>query len=58
MNKPLYNWLDKQEGLKVGSSISNIAKELRRQGFTPQKLTDNKGERFVGWSKEKIRQVK
>jgi ribosome recycling factor len=32
MNKALYNWLDKVEGKKVGSTVKNITAEKRRQG--------------------------
>lgn len=31
MNKPLYNWLDKVEGKKIGTTIKNINKEKVRQ---------------------------
>jgi len=31
MNKHLNNWLDKVEGLQVGTTNRNIRKEVRRQ---------------------------
>jgi len=37
MNKDLFNWLDKVEGLEEGTTVKNIEKELNIQG----KQTDN-----------------
>lgn len=36
MNTSLYNWLDKVEGKKVGTTIKNINKERVRQGYKPK----------------------
>ena len=33
MNIHLYNWLDKVEGLPVGTTVKNIKKEFKRQGY-------------------------
>lgn len=38
MNKALYNWLDKVEGKKVGSTVKNIEKERKIRGY--KKSTD------------------
>lgn len=37
MNKALYNWLDKVEGKKVGTTVKNINKERKFQGYKTSK---------------------
>ena len=32
-NKAMWDWMDKAEGKKVGSSHSNMMKEKERQGY-------------------------
>ena len=32
-NKPLWDWMDKVEGRKVGSSTAALEKEKTRQGY-------------------------
>ena len=33
--------------------MSHTVKVLKKEGFKAEHLTDNKGEKFVGWSKPK-----
>lgn len=37
MNKHLNNWLDKAEGKKENATNKSIEKELKRQGYKPNR---------------------
>jgi hypothetical protein len=41
MNKHLNNWLDKVEGLKIGTTNKNIKKEIKRQYPSKNKTMKN-----------------